>query len=71
MEAVGVRISRAVTTVDAVELVSVKRPDHVLETSTARAGLPWAGRKRMGAQFIRDWYAPDSEAEVPQVDTYA
>ena len=71
MDAVGVRISRQVTTVDAVEVVAVKHRDPVLDASTARAGSPWADKARMGGRFIRDWYAPDPEAEVPEVDIYA
>ena len=70
MDAVGVRISRKVTTVDAVEVISTatEHPAHVLDASTARAGLPWVDKARMGGRFIRDWYARDPEAEVPEVD---
>ncbi|MBT3327895.1 MAG: hypothetical protein HN396_16850 [Gemmatimonadales bacterium] len=59
------------TTVDAVEVMGVEHRDHVLDVSTARAGLPWSHKARMGGRFIRDWYTPDSEAEVPEVDIYA
>ena len=55
MDAVGVRISRQVTTVDAVEVIAVEHPDPVLDASTARAGLPWVDKARMGGRLIRDW----------------
>ena len=74
MDGVEVRVIRKVITVDEMQVTApaTEVSVHEVEASAARAGLPWAGKQATGGRFIRDWYAPAPEVEVPaSLDIYA
>ena len=73
MGAIEVKVTRKVITVDEMEVTAPvsESPVHRVEASAARAGLPWVDKEQTGGRFIRGWYAPGPEVEVPpKVDIY-